>query len=121
MYKANIEVKSFTSYSDYCIESELTSAASEKQNRKLKELSHLNRLRIALSQTDQITRTSMMCLISLPSAEAHHSTHPTGPSIALTQKVYPEVIRKIHDHELVYVQTTSHIQMIVLTFLQQPI
>ena len=94
--KAHIEVKSFTLYPDYCIESELTSAVSEKQKRKLKEAT-LNRLRIALSQTDQITRTSVMCFISLPSAEAHHSTHPTGPSIALAQKVHPEVIRKIHE------------------------
>ena len=94
--KAHIEVKSFTLYPDYCIESELISATSEKQKRKLKE-STLNRLRVALSQTDQITRMSTMCFISLPSAEAHHSTHPTGPSVALAQKVHPEVIKKIHE------------------------
>ena len=104
--KAHIEVKSFTLYPDYCIESELTSAASEKQKRKLKEAT-LNRLRIALSQTDQITRTSEMCFISLPSAEAHHSTHPTGPSIALAQKVHPEVIKKIHELVLSGVSETA--------------
>lgn len=94
--KAHVEVKSFTLYPDYCIKSELISAASEKQKRRLKE-STLSRLRAALSQTDQIPRTSTMYFISLPSAEAHHSTHPTGPSVALAQKVHPEVIKKIHE------------------------
>ena len=60
--KAHIKVKSFTLYPDYCIESELISAASEKQKRKLKECT-LNRLRVALSQTDQVLNTSTMCFI----------------------------------------------------------
>ena len=49
--KAHIEVKSFALYPDYCIVSKLISATSEKQKRKLKE-STLNRLIVALSQTD---------------------------------------------------------------------
>ena len=47
--------------------------------------------------------------ISLPTEEAHHQTHPTGASVALAQKVHPQVISKIH--ELVLAGVSESIKM----------
>ena len=34
--------------------------------------------------------------ISLPSAEAHHTTHPTGGIYGMAQKIHPKLVEKIH-------------------------
>jgi len=33
---------------------------------------------------------------SLPTAEAHHQWHPTGREVAITQRIHPNIIEKIH-------------------------
>lgn len=34
--------------------------------------------------------------VSLPSAKAHHNTHPTGRIYGMAQKVHPKLVEKIH-------------------------
>ena len=34
--------------------------------------------------------------VSLPFAEAHHTTHPTGGVYGMAQKVHPKLLEKIH-------------------------
>ena len=34
--------------------------------------------------------------VSLPSAEAHHTTHPTGRIYGMAQKIHPKLVKKIH-------------------------
>ena len=35
-------------------------------------------------------------IVSLPSAEAHHTTHPTGGIYGMAQKIHPKLVEKIH-------------------------
>ena len=89
--------------------SELSSKSlTKKQERKVKEAA-LQQLKDKLTNSASEVRTIDKYFVSLPASEAHHDTHPTGASVAFSQKVNPLLIQKIH--ELVLAGVSEPIEM----------
>ena len=88
----------------------MSKSQTKKQERKIREIT-LKQLqnKLCSAQEASMVQTIDKYFISLPTEEAHHQTHPTGASVALAQKVHPQVISKIH--ELVLAGVSESIEM----------
>ena len=106
----SVQIRKFVFYPEYSVDCQLSKSLTKKQERKVKEVA-LKQLRSMLSgiQEASTVQTTEKYFISLPTEEAHHQTHPTGASVALAQKVHPQVITKIH--ELVLSGVSESIEM----------
>ena len=106
---ASLHIRKFIFYPEYSVHSELSSKSlTKKQERKVKEAA-LQQLKDKLTNSASEVRTIDKYFVSLPASEAHHDTHPTGASVAFSQKVNPLLIQKIH--ELVLAGVSEPIEM----------
>ena len=108
-YSASIHIRKFIFYPEYSVHSEQSSKSlTKKQELKVKEAA-LKQLKDKLTNSASEVRTVDKYFVSLPASEAHHDTHPTGASVAFSQKVNPLLIQKIH--ELVLAGVSEPIEM----------
>ena len=75
------------------IEDDITKNMSKWKLRQLKE----EKIRIVRNDIEKgIAKSVRKYYVSLPSTEAHHTTHPTGGVYRMAQKVHPKLLEKIH-------------------------
>lgn len=91
--KACIFIREYVIFPDYGIDNEVARKLSNWKLRQLKE-EKLKVLRCDIKRG--VTKGTHKYYISLPTNEAHHSTHPTGGIYGMAQKVHPKLIEKVH-------------------------
>jgi len=106
----SVQIWKFVFYPEYSVDLQLSKSLTKKQIRTIKEAA-LKKLKSKLCNVEEAStvQTTDKYFISLPVQEAHHQVHPTGASVALAQKVHPQVINKIH--ELVLAGVSESIEM----------
>ena len=91
--RACIHIREYVLFSEYSIEDDITKNMSKWKLRQLKE----EKIRILRNDIEKgIAKSVRKYYVSLPSAEAHHTTHPTGGVYGMAQKVHPKLLEKIH-------------------------
>ena len=75
------------------IEDDITSNISKWKLWQLKE----EKLRLPRGDIEKgVAKSVHKYYVSLPSAEAHHTTHPTGGIYGVAQKIHFKLVEKIH-------------------------
>ena len=91
--KACIYISEYILFPEYSIEEDIVSKVSKRKLRQLKE-EKLGVLRDDIKKG--VAKSMHKYYVSLPSAEAHHTTHPTGGINGMAQKIHPKLVEKIH-------------------------
>ena len=91
--KACIHIREYILFPEYSIEGDIASKLSKWKLRQLRE----EKLRVLKDDIEKgIAKSVHKYYVSLPTAEAHHTTHPTGGIYGMVQKVHPKLVEKIH-------------------------
>ena len=91
--KASIHIREYIIYPDYSIKDGVANTLSKWKLRILKE-ENLKLLRGDIEKG--LAKSVRKYYVSLPTAQAHHSIHPTGGIFGMAQKVHPKLVEKIH-------------------------
>ena len=89
--KAHIQVREYILYPEYSLEEEVASKSSKWKLRLVRE-EKLKALKHDIERG--VANSVRKYYVSLPTAEAHHTTHPTGGIYGMAQKVHPKSDRK---------------------------
>ena len=92
--KAHIIQREYILYPEFSIPS-TCNYESKRQERLAKE-EKLNNLRDHL-KSQKPMKTKSVYFVSLPTEEAHHSTHPTRGANMIAQRVNPHIARRISE------------------------
>lgn len=90
--KAHIVQRQYILYPEFAVSS---SYESKRQERLAKEES-LKQLRLLIENKKPV-KTKSIYYVSLPTEEAHHSTHPTRGANIMAQRVNPNIATKISE------------------------